>query len=213
VAALARGFEGQREAELLRPLFVDDIRAIRKNDPAARSLAEVWLCYPTLHAVLTHRACHFIHSTLRLTLLARMISVVNRFLTGVEIHPGASIGRGFFIDHGSGVVIGETAEIGDNCVFFHGVTLGGTGHHLDKRHPTVGDNVLIGANATLLGPIMVGANTKIGASTVIINRDVPADCTVVGAPGRIVKRNGTHTDEALPIAHYRHRADASDQCR
>jgi serine O-acetyltransferase len=195
----------------MRPLFVDDIRAIRKNDPAARSLAEVWLCYPTLHAVLIHRVSHFLHVTTRIPLLPRMISVLNRFLTGVEIHPGARIGRGFFIDHGSGVVIGETAEIGDNCVFFHGVTLGGTGHHLDKRHPTIGDNVLIGANATLLGPIVVGSNTKIGASTVIINRDVPGNCTVVGAPGRIVKRDGAHVNEALPLAHYRHESERKGQ--
>ncbi|MBN2565010.1 MAG: serine acetyltransferase [Candidatus Eisenbacteria bacterium] len=190
----------------MRPLFLDDIAAIRKNDPAARSLAEVWLCYPTLHAVLIHRVSHHLHAGLGIPLIPRMISAFSRFLTGVEIHPGAKIGRSFFIDHGSGVVIGETAEIGDNCVFFHGVTLGGTGHHLDKRHPTVGDNVLIGANATLLGPIVVGSNTKIGASTVIINRDVPGECTVVGAPGRIVKRNGAHVDEPLPFAHYRHDA-------
>jgi serine O-acetyltransferase len=191
----------------MRPLFIDDISAIRRNDPAARSLVEVWLCYPTLHAILTHRVAHFLYVRLRIPVLPRFISVINRFITGVEIHPGASIGRGFFIDHGSGVVIGETAEIGDGCVFFHGVTLGGTGHHLDKRHPTIGDNVLIGANATLLGPIDVGSNSKIGAATVVINRDVPPDCTVVGAPGRIVKRNGQHVDEPLPMAHYQHRSN------
>jgi serine O-acetyltransferase len=190
----------------MRPLFIDDIAAIKRNDPAARSLVEVWLCYPTLHAIITHRVAHFVHVRLHLPLAARLLSVFNRFVTGVEIHPGASIGRGFFIDHGSGVVIGETAEIGDGCVFFHGVTLGGTGHHLDKRHPTIGDNVLIGANATLLGPIDVGSNSKIGAATVVINRDVPPNCTVVGAPGRIVKRDGRHTDEALPVAHYQHRS-------
>lgn len=189
----------------MRPLFLDDIAAIRRNDPAARNIVEIWLCYPTLHAILVHRAAHFLHARLRIPVLPRFISVCNRFVTGVEIHPGASVGRGFFIDHGSGVVIGETAEIGDNCVFFHGVTLGGTGHHMDKRHPTVGDNVLIGANATLLGPIMVGDNTRIGAASVIINRDVPGNCTVVGAPGRIVKREGSHTDEPLPFAHYKHK--------
>lgn len=188
----------------MRPLFIDDIRAIRENDPAARNIVEIWLCYPTLHAVLVHRAAHFLHRKLRLPLVPRVISVVNRFFTGVEIHPGAEIGRSFFIDHGSGVVIGETAVIGDNCVFFHGVTLGGTGHHLDKRHPTIGSNVLIGANATLLGPIVVGSNAKIGAATVIINRDVPSNCTVVGAPGRIVKKDGVRTDEPLPNAHYHH---------
>jgi serine O-acetyltransferase len=190
----------------MRPLFIDDIAAIRRNDPAARNIVEIWLCYPTLHAILMHRVAHCLHVKLRIPLVPRLLSVVNRFITGVEIHPGASIGRGFFIDHGSGVVIGETAEIGDDCVFFHGVTLGGTGHHLDKRHPTIGSGVLIGANATLLGPIEVGERAKIGAASVVINRDVPPNCTVVGAPGHIVKRDGQHTDEPLPVAHYQHRA-------
>ena len=188
----------------MRPLFLDDIAAIRANDPAARNIVEIWLCYPTLHAILVHRVAHCLHMKLRIPVLPRFISVCNRFITGVEIHPGARIGRGFFIDHGSSVVIGETAEIGNNCVFFHGVTLGGTGHHMDKRHPTLGSNVLVGANATLLGPIEVGSNSKIGATAVVINRDVPAGCTVVGAPGRIVKKDGRHTDEPLPIAHYQH---------
>jgi serine O-acetyltransferase len=191
----------------MRPLFLDDIAAIRENDPAARSVVEVWLCYPTLHAVLIHRIAHCLHVRLRIPVLPRFVSACNRFLTGVEIHPGAKVGRGFFIDHGIGVVIGETAEIGDNCVFFQGVTLGGTGHHMDKRHPTIGSNVLVGANATLLGPIDVGDNANIGATAVVINRDVPANCTVVGAPGRIVKRDGEHTDEPLPVAHYQHKVD------
>jgi len=188
----------------MRPLFIDDIAAIRRNDPAARSLVEIWLCYPTLHAILMHRVAHCLHVKMEIPVIPRFLSVINRFITGVEIHPGASIGRGFFIDHGSGVVIGETAEIGDNCVFFHGVTLGGTGHHLDKRHPTIGNGVLIGANATLLGPIKVGDDARIGATAVVINRDVPPGCTVVGAPGRIVKRRGAPTSEPLPVAHYRH---------
>jgi serine O-acetyltransferase len=186
-------------------IFIDDIKATRKNDPAAKSMVEILLCYTALHAILVHRVSHFLHEKLRIPVLPRFISVLSRFWSGIEIHPGAKIGRGFFIDHGTGVVIGETADIGDNCVFFHGVTLGGTGHHRDKRHPTIGNNVLIGANATLLGPIKVGDNTKIGATTVIINRDVPPNCTVVGAPGRIVKRNGIHTDESLPLAHYKHK--------
>jgi serine O-acetyltransferase len=188
--------------------FIEDIRATRRNDPAARNLLEILLCYPSLHAILVHRLAHFLHTRLKIPILPRFISVLSRAWSGVEIHPGARIGRGFFIDHGTGVVIGETAEIGEGCVFFHGVTLGGTGHHRDKRHPTIGNNVLIGANATLLGPIEVGENTKIGATTVIINRDVPANCTVVGAPGRIVKRNGVHTDQPLPVAHYRHTDNA-----
>jgi len=149
----------------MRPLFLDDIAAIKKNDPAARSIVEIWLCYPTLHAILVHRIAHCLHTRLRIPVLPRFVSVCNRFITGVEIHPGAKVGRGFFIDHGSGVVIGETAEIGDGCVFFHGVTLGGTGHHMDKRHPTIGDRVVIYANATILGgDAVIGSDSVIGSS-------------------------------------------------
>ena len=150
----------------------EDIQCVFARDPAARNSFEVLTAYPGLHAVLIHRFSHTLWKW-RLKWLARIFSNIGRWFTGIKIHPGATIGRRFFIDHGMGVVIGETAEIGDNCVFFHGVTLGGTGHHKDKRHPTIGNNVLIGANATLLGPIKVGHNTKIGATTVIINRDVP----------------------------------------
>jgi serine O-acetyltransferase len=137
--------------------------------------------------------------------LARLFSQISRFLTGLEIHPGAKIGPGFFCDHGMGVVIGETAEIGKNCIMFHGVTLGGTGKHKTKRHPTIGDNVFIGTHSTLLGPIIVGDNVKIGAETVIVNRDVPSNCTVVGAPGMIVKRGNrkVHPPESLPLSQYR----------
>ena len=187
--------------------IIEDIKAIRKNDPASGNIIEILLCCTTLHAIIIHRIAHFMHAKLRIPVLPRFISVLSRFWSGVEIHPGAKIGKGLFIDHGTGVVIGETAEIGNDCVFFHGVTLGGTGHYKDKRHPTICDNVLIGANSTLLGPIMVGENTKIGASTVIINRDVPPNCTVVGAPGKIVKKDGMHTNESLPIAHYHHNND------
>ena len=182
----------------------EDIKAVKKNDPAAKNIVEILLCHTPLHTIIIHRIVHFLHDKFKIPVLPRLISVFSRFWSGVEIHPGAKIGKGFFIDHGTGVVIGETAEIGDNCVFFHGITLGGTGHHKDKRHPTVGNNVLIGANATLLGPITIGNNTKIGATTVIINRDVPENCTVVGAPGQIVKRNGIHVNESLPLAHYKH---------
>lgn len=183
--------------------IVEDYRAVKRNDPAARNFVEIVTCYTTLHAIIFHRLVHFLYTKLRIPVLPRFISVLSRFWSGVEIHPAAKIGKGFFIDHGTGVVIGETAHIGDNCVLFHGVTLGGTGHHHAKRHPTIGNNVLIGANATLLGPIKVGDNSKIGATSVVINRDVPPNCTVVGAPGRIVKRNGIHIDEPLPLAHYR----------
>ncbi len=185
--------------------FLDDIKAVKQNDPAAKNIIETLLCHTPLHAIIIHRLSHFLHTKLRIPVLPRFISTLSRFWSGIEIHPGAKIGAGFFIDHGTGLVVGETAEIGNNCVLFHGITLGGTGHHSDKRHPTIGNNVLIGANATLLGPIKIGHNSKIGATTVIINRDVPPNCTVVGDPGKIVKRNGIHTDEPLPLAHYKHK--------
>jgi serine O-acetyltransferase len=134
-----------------------------------------------------------------MSLLPRSLSALGRFLTGVEIHPGAEIGRRFFIDHGTGVVIGETAKVGDDCVMFHNVTLGGTGKHTGKRHPTIGDEVFIGTGATLLGPITVGSRAKIGANCFIHMRDVPADCTVVGVPARIVKQNGQRVERDLPV--------------
>jgi serine O-acetyltransferase len=176
----------------------EDLNAVRHHDPAAKSSLEVLLCHSPLHAIMLHRVSHLLHTRFRLHLLARLISSFGRFLTGVEIHPGAQIGRRFFIDHGTGVVIGETAEIGDDCVFFHNVTLGGTGKHHGKRHPSVGDNVFIGTSATLLGPIRVGSNTKIGANSFIRMHDVPANCTAAGAPARLVKRDGRRIDEALP---------------
>ncbi|HLA40274.1 MAG TPA: serine O-acetyltransferase EpsC [Candidatus Glassbacteria bacterium] len=182
--------------------IIDDFRAIKKNDPAAKNWLETFLCHTPWHALVLYRIAHWLHTALRLPVVPRFISVLARFWAGVEIHPGATIGRSFFIDHGTGVVIGETAEIGDNCVLFHGVTLGGTGHFRGKRHPTVGNNVLIGTQATLLGPINVGDNVQIGAETVIVNRDVPANTTVVGAPGVIVKREGRKVEEKLPPAHY-----------
>lgn len=195
---------------IMKLTLIEDIKAISRNDPAAKNIIEILLCYTTFHAIIIFRIAHFLYTTLKIPVLPRFLTVLGRFWSGVEIHPGARIGKGFFIDHGTGVVIGETAEIGENCVLFHGVTLGGTGHHKDKRHPTIGNNVLIGANATLLGPIYVGDNTKIGATAVIINRDVPPNCTVVGTPGRIVKRNGNKTNEALPLAHYKHTNESNN---
>jgi serine O-acetyltransferase len=177
---------------------LEDIRAVRRNDPAAHSWLEVVLCHPPLHAILVHRLAHWIYARLGLRLLGRLVAVGNRFWTGVEIHPGARIGRGFFIDHGAGVVIGETAVIGDHCVMFHNVSLGGTGKYDGQRHPVVGDHVFIGTNAILLGPIRVGDYAKIGANSFVINRDVPAHTTVVGTPARIVKRFGERVDEELP---------------
>jgi serine O-acetyltransferase len=174
--------------------IIEDIKAIYRNDPAARNLE--FLLYPGFHAILIHRLTHLLWK-LKIPFVPRLISQISRFLTGVEIHPGAKIGKGFFIDHGIGVVIGETSEIGDNCVMFHNVTLGGTGKHKDKRHPTLGDSVMIGTGAILLGPIKVGDNVKIGANTFIFMRDVPDNCTVVGTPGRIVKMNNKNVDVEL----------------
>lgn len=165
----------------------EDIKAAYRNDPAARGIEP--FIYPGLHAVIVHRYISHPLYKIHLRLLARIISQIMRFLTGIEIHPGARIGKGCFIDHGMGVVIGETAKIGKNCVLFHGVTLGGTGKHHGKRHPTLGKNVFVGAQATLLGPIHIGNDAKIGAETVIINHDVPPNVTVVGAPGFIVRKD------------------------
>lgn len=178
--------------------ILEDIRAVRRNDPAAHGWAEVLLCHVPLHAIMAYRLAHWLHTRLGFRLVARIVSVLARFWTGVEIHPGALIGKGFFLDHGAGVVIGETATIGDYCVMFHNVTLGGTGKYRGRRHPSVGDHVFIGTNAILLGPIRVGDHAKVGANAFVINRDVPPHCTAVGTPARIVKRDGEATEEELP---------------
>ncbi|MBW2577023.1 MAG: serine acetyltransferase [Deltaproteobacteria bacterium] len=178
--------------------FAEDLNAVVQNDPAATSRFETLLCHLPLHAVWAYRIAYFVRERLRIPLVPRLLSTFARFVTGVEIHPGARIGRAFFIDHGSGVVIGETAEIGDGCVIFHNVTLGGTGKHRGKRHPTVGDNVLIGTGATLLGPITIGANARVGANSFIHMHDVPPGCTAVGTPARLIKRDGVRVDEELP---------------
>ncbi len=169
-----------------------DIRAIRERDPAARSDAEVFFCYPGLHALIYHRIANFFYRRNH-KLFARMISQYARRRTGIEIHPAATIGRGLLIDHGMGVVIGETAEIGDNCTIYHGVTLGGTGKESGKRHPTIGNNVFIGAHSQLLGSFTVGDNSKIAAGSVVLE-DIPPNCTAVGSPARIVKRDGVRMD-------------------
>jgi serine O-acetyltransferase len=165
----------------------EDVRAARHRDPAARTSLEVVLTYPGLHAVWSYRVAHRIWLRGN-RLLARMVSQLTRALTGIEIHPGATIGRRLFIDHGSGVVIGETAEIGDDVTLYHGVTLGGTTWRHVKRHPTVGDRVIIGAGATLLGPIRIGSDSVVGAGAVVI-RDAPADSLVVGMPATARPRN------------------------
>lgn len=162
----------------------EDIDTVFREDPAARNVWEVILCYPGLHAIWLHRIAHYLWRK-RLKILARIISHITRFFTGVEIHPAAKIGRRFFIDHGMGVVIGETAEIGDDVLIYQGVVLGGVSQKKTKRHPTIKDNVVIGAGAILLGPIKVGKGAKIGAGSVVIN-DVPDNSTVVGVPGRLV---------------------------
>ena len=159
-----------------------DLNKVMENDPAARSKIEVFLLYPTIHALIAYRISHYLYIN-KLFFLARLISQISRFFTGIEIHPGAKIGRGLVIDHGMGVVIGETAEIGDNVLLYHGVTLGGTGKDKGKRHPTVGNNVVIGAGAKVLGPIYIGSNSKIGANSVVLN-NVPEGVTAVGIPAK-----------------------------
>ncbi|MFM7085851.1 MAG: serine O-acetyltransferase [Cyanobium sp.] len=176
-----------------------DLAIIRERDPAARGPLEILLCYPGLHALALHRLSHRLWCSRLplLLLLARALSQLARLLTGIEIHPGARIGRGVFIDHGMGVVIGETAVVGDRCLLYQGVTLGGTGKQHGKRHPSLAENVVVGAGAKVLGAISVGANTRIGAGSVVL-RDVEADCTVVGIPGRVIHQSGVRID---PLAH------------
>ena len=172
--------------------LLEDIRAYKHNDPAARSVAEVLLLYNGLHATIDYRIAHWLHIH-RLHFLARAISQWSKMWTGIEIHPGAKIGRRLVIDHGSGIVIGETAEIGDDCLLYQGVTLGGTGKDLGKRHPTLGNNVMVGAGAKVLGPFRVGNNARIAANAVVL-REVPDNATVVGVPGRIVRLSGEKLD-------------------
>ncbi|NJR65325.1 MAG: serine O-acetyltransferase [Leptolyngbyaceae cyanobacterium CRU_2_3] len=175
-----------------------DFRIVFDRDPAARNWLEVLFCYPGIQALFLHRLAHALYC-LKLPFIPRLISHIARFLTGIEIHPGATIGKGVFIDHGMGVVIGETAIVGDYALIYQGVTLGGTGKQSGKRHPTVGENVVVGAGAKVLGNITIGHNVRIGAGSVVL-RDVPADCTVVGIPGRILYRTG---ERVGPLDHGR----------
>ncbi|RFA30542.1 serine O-acetyltransferase [Alkalilimnicola ehrlichii] len=161
----------------------EDIRCVMERDPAARNAFEVLTCYPGLHALLMHRANHWLWRR-RLRWLARFLSLLTRWFTGIEIHPGATIGRRFFIDHGMGVVIGETAEIGDDCTLYHGVTLGGTTWEAGKRHPTLGNDVVVGAGAKILGPLNIGSGSRIGSNAVVV-KDVPPAATMVGIPARV----------------------------
>ncbi len=173
-----------------------DISIIKERDPAARGNLEIFLCYPGFQAIFLHRFTHKLWN-LKLPLIPRLLSQINRSITGIEIHPGAKIGKKVFIDHGMGVVIGETAEIGDNCLLYQGVTLGGTGKNHGKRHPTLKENVVVGAGAKVLGSITVGANTRIGAGSVVV-RSVQGNSTVVGIPGRVVHQSGVKIN---PLAH------------
>ncbi|MCM8778377.1 MAG: serine O-acetyltransferase [Candidatus Omnitrophica bacterium] len=191
---------------LVAIFFRAEIKAALERDPAAKSAIEIILNYPSLHALISHRIAHFLFR-LKIPLIPRCISQITRHFTGIEIHPGAKIGKGLFIDHGMGVVIGETTIIGDNVTLYQGVTLGGTGKEKGKRHPTIGNNVVIGAGAKVLGNIIIGDNVQIGANAVVI-KDVPPNCTVVGVPGRITKREGVpvstisldHTNLPDPLA-------------
>jgi serine O-acetyltransferase len=170
-------------------LLREHIQAIKREDPAAKSALEILLCYPGLHAVLLHRVSHFFYKH-KFFVLARFVSHLGRFLTGIEIHPGAKIGHRLFIDHGMGVVIGETAEIGDDVLLYQGVTIGGTGNQGGKRHPTLGNRIVVGAGAKVLGNITLGDNVKVGAGSVVVH-SVPEGATVVGIPGRIIRGLGT----------------------
>ncbi|MFJ7935202.1 serine O-acetyltransferase [Sporosarcina sp. NPDC096371] len=183
----------------------EDIQCIFEQDPAARSAFEIVLTYSGLHSIWAHRIAHALYKK-NLRFLARIVSQISRFFTGIEIHPGATIGRRFFIDHGMGVVIGETCEIGNDVTIYQGVTLGGTGKEKGKRHPTLRDNVLVASGAKVLGSITIGENSKVGAGSVVL-KDVPADSTVVGIPGTVVIANGVkvkgkydHQDLPDPIA-------------
>ncbi len=171
--------------------LIETLAAYQARDPAARSKLEVFLLYPGVHATINHRIAHWLYNH-RCRFLARAVSQWSRFWTGIEIHPGAKIGRRFVIDHGMGIVIGETAEIGDDCLIYHGVTLGGTGKDKGKRHPTLGNNVLVGNGARILGPFTVGDNVRIAAGSVVL-RAVPPDSTAVGVPAQVVRVHGAAT--------------------
>lgn len=208
--AAAKGFEtAKKQIPKLRELadsisdeIKTDIAAVRDRDPAARNDAEVLLLYSGVHAILAYRVAHKLYLGKKY-LPARAVSQLAKFITGIEIHPGATIGRGLVIDHGSGVVIGETAEVGDNCTLYQGVTLGGTGKDTGKRHPTLGNNVMVGAGAKVLGPFRIGDNAKIAAGAVVLE-EIPANATAVGIPARVVRRDGVRVmscEEELDQVH------------
>ena len=177
----------------------DTVVAVKQRDPAARSTVEILLLYSGVHAMAAHRIANRLHKEGKF-FAARAVSQISRHCTGIEIHPGATIGKGLFIDHGMGVVIGETAEIGDGCTIYQGVTLGGTGKDVGKRHPTLGDNVMVGAGAKVLGPVRIGSNSKIAANAVVL-REVPENSTAVGIPAKVVRRDGVKVRDDLDQIH------------
>ena len=177
----------------------ETVETVKERDPAARSAAEVLLLYSGVHAIMAHRVAHKLYKNGKF-FSARAVSQAARFVTGIEIHPAAQIGKRFFIDHGMGVVIGETAEIGDDCTIYQGVTLGGTGKDVGKRHPTLGNNVMIGSGAKVLGPMKIGSNTKIASNAVVLH-EVPENSTAVGIPAKVVKRNGQKVKNDLDQIH------------
>ena len=184
---------------LLALIFEDEVKAARERDPAAKGRFQIVLLYSGFHAIVFHRLSHLLWK-MEIPFLPRVISQLARFLTGIEIHPGAQIGKGLFIDHGMGVVVGETTIIGENVTLFQGVTLGGTGKETGKRHPTIGNNVVVGTGAKVLGNIKIGDNSYIGANAVVI-KDVPANATVVGVPGRVTKQDGKKMDISMDHIH------------
>lgn len=175
--------------------IVQDLRSIKARDPACRNIAEVIFLYSGFHALVNYRISHFFYKH-KLFFIARLLSQLSRFFTAIEIHPGATIGRGLFIDHGSGVVIGETAEIGDECTLYQGVTLGGTGKNTGKRHPTLGNDVLVGAGSKVLGPVVIGSHAKIAAGAVVLH-DIPRYATAVGVPARVVRIANERVDDEM----------------
>ena len=187
------------DKEALLESIADTVVAVKQRDPAARSTVEILLLYSGVHAMAAHRIANRLQKEGRF-FAARAVSQLSRHFTGIEIHPGATIGKGLFIDHGMGVVIGETAEIGDNCTIYQGVTLGGTGKDVGKRHPTLGDNVMVGAGAKVLGPVKIGSNSKIAANAVVL-REVPENSTAVGIPAKVVRRDGVKVKDDLDQIH------------
>ncbi len=196
---LARLAEKRAEKMEWMESIADTVLAVKQRDPAARSTAEILLLYSGVHAMMAYRVANRLHKQGK-CFSARAISQIARHMTGIEIHPGATIGKGLFIDHGMGVVIGETAEIGDDCTIYQGVTLGGTGKDVGKRHPTLGDNVMVGAGAKVLGPVYIGSNSKIAANAVVL-REVPENSTAVGIPAKVVRRDGVRVQADLDQIH------------